>query len=131
LLVTVASSVRRRDPTPVTDNSPRDVNVSVAAKARGGTKHAAPQPGAFFMPPPHLGGPMSRIFDSDGAPLSYQHLGRLAPEPPAEHEFNSPRYAEIDITRFPTAAPTRHELLQDLINAYHLRDADTLDFDME
>ena len=49
-----------------------------------------------------------RIFDSDGAPLSYQHLGRLAPEPPAEHE-----------------------LIQDLIDAYHLRDADTLDFDME
>src|SRR5699024_6149655 len=112
-------------------HSPRDVNVSVAAKARGGTKHAAPQPGAFFMPPPHPGEPMSRIFDSDGAPLSYQHLGRLAPEPPAEHEVTGRLYAEIEITHSPTTATTRHELLQDLINAYHLRDADTLDFDME
>ena len=74
---------------------------------------------------------MSRIFDSDGAPLSYQHLGRLAPEPPAEHEVTGRLYAEIEITQFPTTATTRHELLQDLINAYHLRDADTLDFDRE
>src|SRR5699024_8801122 len=115
---------------PVADNSPRDVNVSVAAKARGGTKHAAPQPGVFFMPPP-TGELMPRIFDSDGAPLSYQHLGRLAPEPPAEHEVTGRLYAEIELPQFPTTATTRHELLKDLINAYHLRDADTLDFDME
>src|SRR5699024_2489186 len=109
-------------------HSPRDVNVSVAAKARGGTNRAAPQPGAFFMPERKAA---VRIFDSDGAPLSYQHLGRLAPGPPAEHEVTGPLHAEIEITQFPTTATTTHELLQDLINAYHLRDADTLDFDME
>ena len=72
-----------------------------------------------------------RIFDSDGAPLSYQHLGRLAPEPPPEYEVTGRLYAEIEVTQFPTTATTEHELIQDLVKAYHLRDADTLDFDLE
>ena len=70
-----------------------------------------------------------RVFDTDGAPISYEHLGRLAPEPPGEWEASGRLYAEIEIRDFPTTATTEHELIQDLVRAYHLRDADTLDFD--
>ena len=72
-----------------------------------------------------------RIFDTDGAPISYEHLGHLAPESPGEWEATGRLYAEIEIRDFPTTATTEHELIQDLVRAYHLRDADTLDFDLE
>lgn len=71
-----------------------------------------------------------RIFDSDGAPYSYEHLGRLAPEPPPEWEFNGRVYAEWDVRNFATTATDETELKNDL-RAYFAKDSDTLDFDME
>ena len=72
-----------------------------------------------------------RIFDSDGAPYSYEHLGRLAPEPPPEWQANGRLRVEIPVKDFPTTARDEDELLADLVMAYNLQDADVLDFDME
>lgn len=64
-------------------------------------------------------------------PYDHVQAGYGAPEPPPEHEVTGRLYAEIPVTGFTTTATTHAELLEDLIDAYHLRDADTLDFDME
>lgn len=71
-----------------------------------------------------------RIFDSDGAPYSYEHLGRLAPEPPPEWEFNGHVHAVWEVRDFATTATDDKELRDDL-RAYFAKDADSLDFDME
>lgn len=72
-----------------------------------------------------------RIFDADGAPLSYQHLGALAPEPDREVTVTGRFYAEIPITNFETNAQNDDELIADLLKAYKLADADVLDFDAQ
>lgn len=70
------------------------------------------------------------IFDSDGAPISYEHLGWIAPQPDPEWYFTGRVYAEFDVTDFATTATHEDELKNDL-RAYFAKDADTLDFDME
>ena len=72
-----------------------------------------------------------RIFDADGAPLSYQHLGRLAPDPDREVTVTGRFYAEIPVTNFETNAQNDEELIADLLKAYKLADADVLDFDAQ
>lgn len=72
-----------------------------------------------------------RIFDSDGAPLSYERLGALAPDPGGPWKITGRLYAEIPITDHETETESEAALLAELVRAYHLKDADTLDFDME
>ena len=71
------------------------------------------------------------IFDTDGAPISYEMLGRIAPEPDREVTVTGRFYAEIPVTNFETNAQNDDELITDLLKAYKLADADVLDFDAE
>ena len=71
------------------------------------------------------------IFDTDGAPISYEMLGRIAPDPDSEVTVTGRLYAEIPITNFETNAQNDEELIADLLKAYKLADADVLDFDAE
>lgn len=73
---------------------------------------------------------MPRVFDNDGAPIDYQRLGTLAPEPPREWEFNGTLRAEWEVRDFPTTATNDDELLAEL-RAFFAQDADVLDFDTE
>ena len=71
------------------------------------------------------------IFDNDGAVISYEMLGRIAPDPDSEVTVTGRLYAEIPITNFETNAQNDEELIADLLKAYVLKDADVLDFDAE
>ena len=71
------------------------------------------------------------IFDTDGAPISYEMLGRIAPDPDSEVTVTGRLYAEIPVTGFETNAQNDDELIADLLKAYVLKDADVLDFDAE
>lgn len=72
-----------------------------------------------------------RIFDSDGAPISYERLGSLAPDPGGPWKITGRLYAEIPIADHETYTDSDQELIRELVEAYRLGDADTLDFDME
>lgn len=72
-----------------------------------------------------------RIFDSDGAPISYEHLGSLAPDPGGPWKITGRLYAEIPITDHETYTDSDQELIRELVEAYRLGDADVLDFDQE
>ena len=71
------------------------------------------------------------IFDTDGAPISYEMLGRIAPDPDSGVTVTGRLYAEIPVTNFETNAQNDDELIADLLKAYVLKDADVLDFDAE
>ena len=71
------------------------------------------------------------IFDTDGAPISYEMLGRIAPEPDSEVTVTGRLYAEIPVANFETNAQNDDELITVLLKAYVLKDADVLDFDAE
>ena len=71
------------------------------------------------------------IFDTDGAPISYEMLGRIAPDTDSEVTVTGRLYAEIPVTNFETNAQNDDELIADLLKAYVLKDADVLDFDAE
>ena len=72
-----------------------------------------------------------RIFDSDGAPISYERLGSLAPDPGGPWRITGRLYAEIPITNHETNTDNDQALIRELVEAYRLGDADVLDFDME
>ena len=49
------------------------------------------------------------IFDTDGAPISYEMLGRIAPDPDSEVTVTGRLYAEIPVTNFETNAQNDDE----------------------
>lgn len=73
---------------------------------------------------------MPAVFDPDGAPYSYQHLARLAPEPPEPVLVRGRATLEIQF-EFETMAETMDELIEDFIAQHDIPDADTINLEVE
>lgn len=71
-----------------------------------------------------------RIFDADGAPMSYEALGSIAPQPPEPVTVTGRAFIEVPF-RFETMATTMEELEEDFIAQHDITGADTINLEVE